>query len=244
MAKALATAQVQSVREITKKADIKKTNKKVTVFVLTLLISIMVIYISYLGYNYYVNSRFEYKESELGVNFYAKDFGVNDSLNKILMDSNILISVNINEKDLNQTDQITESVVLFNTILSSKNKFTITIINVLDNTGNLINCTTNKGDVYTNEQLDAVSCKDILNSSNSTIIIYFPNANLKESAVYLSPTDKKLEIKPKTERDLMVSTYLVLKSEYPDLEETLSQVEAIKNKLGDMNSIKDLDTNN
>lgn len=246
MVRALATAQVQSVREISKKADIKKTNKKMTIFVLAFFISLMVLYVGYMSYTYYVNSRFEFKESERGINFYSKEYGVKDALNTILGDSNILILANIKEKDSNNTEPVTESIVLFNTMLFSKQKNATTIINILDNSNNIVSCTTNKGDFYTNEELLGSDCYDIINSATSIISFDYPDENLKESAVYLNSAKKKLEIKSRTKNDLIISTYLILKSNYPDLEKTLSQVEAIKEKLGDINSsIPQLtDTNN
>ena len=240
MAKALATAQVQSVREITKKADIKKTNKKATIFVLALLISLMVLYISYLGYNYYINSRFEYSESEAGITFYSKDFVVKDSLNKILDTSEILIVFNIKEKDLNYTENITESIVLFNSIFASKNVSTVTVIGVLNNRGNLLSCTTNRGDYYTNEAIDDVNCNALMDSYNSKIVVDFPNPSLKSSSVYLYPEESYLNIKSRNIEDLMISNYLILKFRYPDLEKTLQDIEEIKNNLEGVNLINDV----
>ncbi|HOW29583.1 MAG TPA: hypothetical protein PK685_02830 [archaeon] len=233
MVRALATAQVQSVREITKKADIKKTNKKLTVFVLAFFISLIVIYLTYLSYNYYVTSRFEYKESELGINFYSKEFGVRNSLNLVLNDSNVLVFANLKQEDTNNTEVITDTIVLLNTVYPAKNIPIITTINYLDNRGNLINCSTNKGDVYTNEILSKEDCLNYQKSENTKIFIEYPNSNLKESAVFVYPKEHKIVIKAKNSEKLITATYLILKSKYSDLEKILSKVEEIKKKLGE-----------
>ena len=233
MVRALATAQVQSVREITKKADIKKTNKKLTIFVLAFFISLIVLYICFLGYTYFVSSRYEYKESEAGINFYSKEFGVRNAITKTIDSSEILIVVNINQEDLNYTEYITEPVVLLNTIFVYKNQKTVTLINTTDSRNNIINCVTNKGDIYTNDLLEKKDCEVLLNSESSKIIIDFPSSTLKESAVYVDPEKKTISIKTKNVNDTLKGVYLILKSRYSDLEDVLSKVEEVKKKIGE-----------
>ncbi len=233
MAKALATAQLQTVREIKKKANIKKANRKATVFVLALFISLIVVYISYLGYSYYQSSRFEYREYESGITFYSREFAVRDAIGKCLEPESILVVINIADGDTNYTSYITDMIVLYNTILVYKGKATTTQINTVDSRGNIINCVTNRGDVYTNDLLARDECIALQESESSKIVIAYPSNNLKEPAVYCDPIKNIIDIKPRTAKDSMISTYIVLKSKYPDLEEVIQTVEKVKKELGD-----------
>jgi len=233
MAKALVTAQIQSVREIKKKATIKKTNKKITVFVLALLISLILLYVAYLSYTYYVANKYEYKESELGISFYSKEYGVRNAIHKILDTPTILVSYNVPEINASNTESITDSIVLFNYIFPANNIKIITLINNIDNKGRIINCSTNEGDIYTHKVLLSIECNELIKSSHSVISIDFPNPNLKETTVFVNPKENTILFKPKTKNDLVVSTYLLLKSKYPNLEEILLKVEEIKKTLGD-----------
>jgi len=233
MVRALATAQVQSVREITKKADIKKANKKITIFVLAFFISLIVLFISYNIYTYYLENKYEFKENESGIDFYSKELPIKEGLGQILDKQNILMSVNIYEKDINKTLEITEVVILLNSILVSKNKNVITQINIVDSKENILNCTTNKGDIYTNETISKEECTEIINNSEATIFFDLPDETRETSIVYLYPFSNRIEIRSKNRDQLFISVYLILKSKYSDLEKTLLEIEEIKKIIGE-----------
>jgi len=247
MVRALSTAQVQSVREINKKADVKKVNRTLSVIVVIVLVLAMLIYVGYKTYNYYKDNRFDFKDSEMGVNFYSKDMQLRDALTSAMDSNTVVISANTIIDDYNSIEAATEPIILLTTILSSKNKTTTIVVNGLNEKRELIYCSTNLGDLYTNTDLNKDDCMVIINNAESLISIDLPNDKLTESRVNVYPLQKRIQIQPRTRDDMMISAYLILKSNYPDLEKTLSAVEAIKKRLSqqtnkDTNTVQDQNT--
>lgn len=245
MARALVTAQVQSVKEINKKAEIKKWNKKITTIVLIVLIlSICAIFV----YNFFQGKNFQrikydFSESELGVTFYSNEFSIADSLNIIKQDKNITLVFTIDEKDINNLSDFSESISLFMYLFSANDKKITQIVNV-SNKNSILYCSTNYGDIYSNEDISAQECLSLINSADTLIVLKYPQSTLNESAIYLNASEKNVLITPKSLEDLSISTYLLLKSMYPNMEKTLENIYKIKESLTDETSlIKSIDQN-
>lgn len=240
MVRALATAQVQSVKEINKKAKIKRFNKKITTVILVILIlAICAIFV----YNFFDKNRFDFSETELGVVFYSNDFSIADSLNIVKQDQNITLVYNIENKDINKLSDFSESLSLFTYLFSANNKNTTHVFNIIENK-NILYCSTNYGDLYSNEDLSSEECLSLINSASTLFVLNYPNPNLKEPAIYLNAIEKNVLVTPKSLEDLSISTYLILKSMFPSMENTLKEIYKIKESLGDENSlIKPIESN-
>ncbi|MDD3245039.1 MAG: hypothetical protein PHU47_02725 [Candidatus ainarchaeum sp.] len=245
MARALVTAQVQSVKEINKKAEIKKWNRKITTIVLVVLIlSICAIFV----YNFFQGKNFQrikydFSESELGVTFYSNEFSIADSLNIIKQDKNITLVFTIDEKDINNLSDFSESISLFMYLFSANDKKVTQIVNV-SNKNSILYCSTNYGDIYSNEDISAQECLSLINSADTLIVLKYPQSTLNESAIYLNASEKNVLITPKSLEDLSISTYLLLKSMYPNMEKTLESIYKIRESLTDETSlIKSIDQN-
>lgn len=240
MVRALATAQVQSVKEINKKAKIKRFNKNITTIILVILIlAIAVVFV----YNFFQQNKFDFSETELGIVFYSDDFSIADSLNIIKQDQNITLVYNIESKDINKLSDFSESLSLFTYLFSANNKNTTHIFNIIEDK-NILSCSTNFGDLYSNEDLSSEECLSLINSASTLFVLNYPNPNLRESAIYLNAIEKNVLVTSKSLEDLSISTYLLLKSMYPNMEKTLKEVYEIKDSLGDEDSIiKPIDLN-
>lgn len=225
MIKPLAPAQIQSVREIKKKANIKKSNKKATIFVLALLVSLILIYICYLGYTYYIDNKYEYKETESGISFFSKDYGVKSAISKILDSDEIYLFVNIYDDNSTNIDLLTETVVFYNSILTYKQKNLTTTINTVDYKNNIVTCVSNKGDVLTGEKLETEECVSIFEGNKNKIVISTINPKQKTTEVYALVDKDAIEIKLKSFNDLRLVSYIILKSKYQDIEEILLKIE-------------------
>ena len=242
MVRALSEARTQSVREIQKKANIKKANKKLSVFVVAFFIALIVGFIAFKAYAYYQNTKFDFKETENGINFYSKDMPIKEALQVILDSNQVAISTNLIDTYQGETNPVLESSILATTVFVFKDKNTININNRIDNDSSIIKCSTNYGDNLTSVDLNASECEALFSQIESKLVINTPNSNLKESRVDIYPLEKKVIINSKSENDLLVSTYLLLSANYPDLENVLSKVENLKSKLADFlisNSEKD-----
>ncbi len=234
MVKALQAAQVQSVREITKKADLKKANKKISNIVVVFLLLLIFAFIAYKSHSYYQNTRFDFSETESGIVFNSKDMPIRDAIKIVIDNNSVSIIANTSTTDSNSAEAVTDSVVLLTTILATENKTVTIFINVLNEKGQLIYCSSNLGDVYTNKDLNAEDCISKIKDLETTIQIDYPNNKLKEPTVNIYPLDKKIIIKPKTKDNMLTSSYLLLKSRFLDIEKRLSKVEAFKKKIGDI----------
>jgi hypothetical protein len=242
MVRALSTAQTQSVREIKKNADIKKANKKLSVFVVTFFIMLIIGFIAFKAYTYYQSTKFDFKETEKGINFYSKDMPIKDALQVSLDSNKIAISTNLLINYSGTTNPVLEPSILATTIFVFKDKNTININNRLDENFSIIKCSTNYGDNLTSVDLNSTECLALFSQIESKLVINTPNPSLKESRVDIYPMEKTIIINSKSETDLLVSTYLLLKANYSDVESILFKVENIKKKLSnylDSNSVKD-----
>lgn len=231
MVRALQTAQTQSVREIKKNADIKKTNKKISTFVVVFLVVLIIGFIAYKAYAYYQSTKFDFKETEKGINFYSKDLAVKDAISVILDSNDILLSTNTVVTSENTENPIVEPMVLATTVLVFKDKNVVNVDNIVDSNYTIINCATDQGPENKVIDLNGPDCQNIIDSITPKIIINTPNPNLKESRVEIYPIEKTIIFYSKSSNDLLISTYLLLKSNYSDIDEILQRVEFIKKKI-------------
>jgi len=242
MVRALSTAQTQSVREIKKKADIKKVNKKLTNVVVIFLIVLIIGFIAYKAYIFYQESKFDFKETEKGITFYSKDMPVKTAISSAIDKNIIIISADTLLDHPETGSAIVEPTVLLTTVFKFIDKNVININNVVDGNGNLLGCSTNYGDIRTEKTIGPLECLALIDNTKSIVILRVPDSSLTESRVNVYPLEKKIEIITRTDNDLLVASYLLLKSSNADLEEILERVENIKKKLAnvlDSNSLKD-----
>jgi len=176
------------------------------------------------------------------INFYSKDMVVKDALITATDNNKIVVSVHTIFEDSNSVVNATEPLIFLTSMLTAKQKEVTVVVNIFDDKGNLINCLTNYGDVMRNEDINREACLLITDNAEAIITLDIPNPALNESRVNIYPLDKTIEIKPRTKDAQIMSVYLILKSNYPELEETLSKIEAIKNQLMQLESIQDKDS--
>lgn len=245
MVRALSEAKTQSVREIKKKAEIKKANKRLSVFVVSFFVALIIGFIAFKAYSYYQNTKFDFKETEKGIIFYSKDIPVKEAIQVVFDSNDVAISTYLFKNYQGETNPILESSILATTVFVFKDKNTININNRIDENFSVIRCTTNYGDNLTSVDLNSDDCLDLFSQIGSKLVINTPNPSLKESRVDIYPLEKKIIINSKSENDLLVSTYLLLSANYSDIDDVLSRVENLKSQLADVlvkDSEKDTNT--
>jgi hypothetical protein len=243
MSKALSSAKVQSVREIKKKANIKKINKRITTIVIILVVLVLLgmFFKSYIidenGLqslkNIFSNNTFE--DEELGIKFYSQDFPVSSALDILEKDTNFNIVYNTNIEDQNYLSNVYQTINTTQSIYSSKGKNVTLIITSLDNSNNLITCATNFGDINRSEQIDSNTCEDLIKRYRTTIIIDYIKPQLEDSTVKINVDEKLIIVNPKSKDDLDRSILLILKAMYSDYEETISKIKYFNDKIKDLN---------
>lgn len=234
MVRALSTAQTQSVREITKKADIKKVNKKVSVIIVIFFILLIIGFIAYQVYNYYQENKFDFKETEKGITFYSKDMPVRNALISAIDNNTIIVSADTLLDHPETIGGIIEPTVLLTTIFIATDKNVININNVVDGNGNLLGCSTNYGDRKTEATIGPEECLAIMENTKTIVVLYVPDSNLKESRVNIYPLEKRIEIISKNNYDMYMSSYLLLKSSHSNFDAILESVEHLKKKISDL----------
>lgn len=234
MVRALSEAKTQSVREIKKKAEIKKANKRLSVFVVSFFVALIIGFIAFKAFSYYQNTKFDFKETEKGINFYSKDIPVKEAIQVVFDSNDVAVSTNLINNYQGTVNPILEPSIMATTVFVFNDKNTININNRIDENFSVIRCSTNYGDMRTSVELNGTECLDLFSQIESKLVINAPNPSLKESRVDIYPLEKKIIINSKSENDLLVSTYLLLFAKYSDIDEILSRVENLKSEIANV----------
>ncbi len=121
-------------------------------------------------------------------------------------------------------------VTMFSTVLVDKEKSVIVIGRVLDDSGNIVECQSNLGDVKTNEPLPLDECNSILNdSANVRVFVSLPDVALEKTRVVLEP--KTIRVTPSSFEGVSHASYVVLDSLYDDTEKIFERVNQIVGRI-------------
>ena len=129
MVEVLSSARTQSVKEIKKRAKIKKRNKLIVKW---FLIIIIVLALAFLIKNYILDNKHSFVDQTTGITFYSKDFYVRDVYKILASDRNISIVFNIGSKDINSIGDFTENIVYLQSVFSANNLSPVLIVNIMD----------------------------------------------------------------------------------------------------------------
>lgn len=230
MMKPLSTAKLQSVREIKKKAKLKKINKTITtiVFILLLLIvvffSIKFFFIDSLSISSIFSSTQKHSVTELGITFTSYDFGVSDAITILEQDKNITLLYNIPYYDQNYLLTIPDLFYIYPSVFSAKRKNLTMVIGLVDEDNKIVSCFSNLGDIYKNEEISYEECQKVITKENTLINIQYPKENIKETNVYLMVDKKMITIVPKDTEELHIATFLLLKGMYEEFDDIMEKV--------------------
>ncbi len=232
MIKPLSTAKLQSVREIKKKAKIKKMHRQITtiVFIVLLLlvvfISLKTFVIDDFSFSNIFSPKQEYKETELGVSFLSNDFPVMDAISILEQDKNITLLYNVPYDNQDYLLTIPDLFYIYPSVFSAKGKHITIVIGLLDENNKIVSCVSNLGDIYKNEEISLEECVEIITKKNTLINIYYPREDIKETNVHLMVDKKIIMIVPKDTEDLHVATYLLLKGMYEEFDDIMRKIDS------------------
>jgi len=228
MVEILSSVKTQSVKEIKKRMRLKKRNR---LLIKLAIILIIVIVLAFLINNYVMTNKYSFVDKDSGILFVSKDFYVNDVFTVLSNDSNYMIIFNIKLKDMNKIGQLTDQIVFLQSVFAAKNRSNILVINVMDDQRRTINCQSNLGDLYTNNELTKDECDALLDTTITSFIIDFPDVSLEESIVYSSVGEKYIYIKSNSQENLDNSVLLVLSMMFDDLQSVKNAISNIRNKV-------------
>ncbi len=232
MMKPLSTAKLQSVREIKKKAKIKKINKTATtiIFILLLLVVIFfsakIFFIDNLDFSNIFSNNQEYKVTELGITFLSNDFPVMDAINILEQDKNVTLLYNVPYDNQDYLLTIPDLFYIYPSAFSAKGKHITIVIGLLDENNKIVSCVSNIGDIYKNEEISLEECQEIITKKNTLINIYYPREDIKETKVHLMVEEKIIMIVPKDTEDLHAATYLLLKGMYEEFDDIMREIDS------------------
>jgi hypothetical protein len=225
MIKPLSTAKLQSVREIKKKAKVKKINKTVTTIVIIILLLVIIFFsLKTFVFPFFLNQ--EYTETEYGVTFVSKEYNVVDSIKILEQDKNISVLYNVPYENQEYMYDIPDLFYIYPSVFSAKQKNVTIIVGLLDSKNNLVGCTTNFGDKNINEDINAEACQSLIQKNNLLVNIKYPNS--EETKVYLSVDEKLITIHAKNIQELHIATYVLLKSMYEEFEDIMQKIRDFK----------------
>ncbi len=229
MMKPLSTAKVRSVREIKKKAKMKKINKLITTIVVVVLLLLIVFFstktffLEDFSFSELFSSDQEFRETEAGITFVSKNFAITDAITSLEKDQNISVFYSVPYDNPEYMSTIPDLFYIYPSVFSAKGKTTTLIIGILDEQNNLINCFSNLGDPQKNEELTYEECDELINKEQTLIYIRHPE-DREKTEVYFSVEEKMITIVPKNIEDLHIATFLLLEAMYEDFENIMQKI--------------------
>lgn len=117
------------------------------------------------------------------------------------------------------------ALALFSAIISVKDKIVVSLPRVYNDSGEMLYCQTNDGNVFVNRTVDLDECNSVLGGKNPNqinILIEFPNTALPKSRVELK--DYEITIKPRSYNEISRVSLVLIKVIYSDSGEIINRV--------------------
>jgi len=201
--------------------------KKETYFYITTLVAVLIVVLAgFIFINLDLND-YKYSVEKEGVRFVSNSTQPSELFNEMRDSKTFIISPQFVEIGSENTYMVS-AITLFSTVLIAKEKDVIVVGRVLDETGDIIKCQTNLGDVRTNEELSIEKCNQLLSDNfNTRIFISFPTG--KDSLIELEP--RTIRITPSSFENISHVSFVAVSALYEDAEQIIDQVNLIVDRL-------------
>jgi hypothetical protein len=166
--------------------------------------------------------KYKYSVERDGIIFYSNSFPPANYVSAAGAEQNFIISPAVFESGTTNQYMV-QSLTMLNVILTKNNKNLTTIARVYDDSGNLMFCHTNDGNVHIDREISKEECEQMLANNDATkIFISFPNSELPKSEIILE--EKNITINPMNFRDVSYAPLVLMRAMYADSDKVISTI--------------------
>jgi hypothetical protein len=127
--------------------------------------------------------------------------------------SSFIVSPQMHEPVGSLEQYMFNGAALFIQVLQGNQKEIVQVIRVFNSQNEMIYCSTNFGDVKTEQRLSVQECNDLLGSEGKTaVLVQFPDGSQWQPIIELG--EKKITIKPRSYEDIGSTCFLALRIMY------------------------------
>ncbi len=199
-------------------------NQQIVVSAAVILLILLFAYIIFQD----MNKSYEFEIVEQNIKFASNNKIPGEYLSLLKNEKEFIISPAFYEQGPANA-VMTNSLVLFNSILIANGKDVITLGRVVDPENNLLYCQTNEGDVMVNEEIGIEECQNMLNLDKVIILIEIPDETLEISEAILE--NNKITLKPNSFDEVSRVSFVVLQTMYSDSEEIIAKINEIMGRI-------------
>ena len=135
--------------------------------------------------------------------------------------STFIVSPQMHEPVGSLETYLFNGAALFIQVLQGNQKEIVQVIRVFNSSNEMIYCSTNLGDVKTEQRLSVQECNDLLDSGGKTVVlIQFPDNSQWQPTIELG--EKKITIKPKSYGDIGSTCFLALRIMYANAKDVIN----------------------
>lgn len=172
--------------------------------------------------------RYDYSATSEGVEFFSNARPPMEYLPSLAAGNSFIISPEFASERAGQ--EMVGALTMFSVVLTANGKKTVSIARLVDSSGNIARCQTNRGNLKTSDEITKEECEGMLSDAGYTVIyIGVPDSALPNPRVFVS--EGKIEISPKTGSDAPRASLAVLKAMFSNAEEAISNSNALVGKL-------------
>ena len=190
--------------------------KMARVYIFLIVFAIVAVALAVFFYN--SNSNNVLVEGVLVSSSSGSPFAAFSSLSK---SSSFIVSPQMHEPVGSLETYMFNGAALFIQVLQGNQKGIVQVIRVFNSRNEMVYCSTNLGDVKTEQSLSVQECNDLLDSEGKTVVlIQFPDNSQLQPVIELD--GKKMAIKPKGYEDIGGTCFLALRIMYKNSEDIIN----------------------
>jgi len=205
-------------------------NQRDKYFYLTAVAAVLIIAVGGYVFLGLITQDYTYRVVKDGVEFVSNDAEPAALLEGLKSYSSIIVSPQLVAQGPENT-YMTESITMFNTVLTAVGKRPVLVVRVLDDSGNITGCQSNLGDVTVNRELSPAECTQLLSDATSgRIFISLPDAELDAPRVVLE--NGVMRVMPSSYESVSGVSFTALSSMYPESGDIIEGVNSLVPRAG------------
>ena len=183
---------------------------------------ILVFVIAVLAFVAFSGFQDPYLVSVDGVLFKGQGASPFELIPKLAKEGKFIVSAEIYQPGKAVNPLMSNASNLFVVVLIGNGKEVTQLIQAVDESGNLLFCETNFGDVKTQEQITVEQCNAMLNSSDKVVIeINFPNNELQSAVATVS--ENRIVVQSNSNAAINNSAFTVLQTMFSNAQDVLDK---------------------
>lgn len=193
-------------------------NKSLVLVFVAIVAMVIVVYMLF----FHQSPTYSFQVEKNNVVFLSNDAQPSDVLARLRLDERFVVSPQLaQEGTVNQ--YMAQSLALFTAVLSAKGRTVVSLVQLVDAEGNIIDCQTNDGNKMVSRDVNLSECAEKLSGTQHVVVVIrLPDSKLAKSQVVLE--GNKVVITPKSYNEVSLSCFTTLEGLYPDAADIIKKL--------------------